>query len=180
MSRIFSNFIFLLLNIVEFIPMKMKSFYHPVLMAKYVLINLVIFLLPSCSSETNNQLPLLKISENNRYIQTENGDPFFWLGDTGWLLFSKLTREEAEKYLEDRRQKGFNVIQVMVLHSVKNAVNVYGDTAVIDSKIDKQYSTTSAVLSENIICTIVRVISKTIFKFLIFEETHTVTGEHHC
>lgn len=111
-------------------------------MAKYVLLSLVIFLLTSCGSETKKQPPLLKISENNRYLQTENGDPFFWLGDTGWLLFSKLTREEAEQYLENRRQKGFNVIQVMVLHSVKNAVNVYGDTALIDSKIDKPLTTT--------------------------------------
>ena len=110
-------------------------------MAKSVLISLVIFLLTSCGSETKKQLPLLKISENNRYLQTENGDPFFWLGDTGWLLFTKLTREEAEKYLEDRKQKGFNVIQVMVLHGVKNAVNVYGDTALIDSKIDKPLTT---------------------------------------
>jgi len=120
----------------------MKSFYPPVLMAKYVLLSLVMFLLTSCGSETKNKPPLLKISENNRFIQTENGDPFFWLGDTGWLLFSKLTREEAEQYLEDRRQKGFNVIQVMVLHGVKNAVNVYGDTALIDSKIDKPLTTT--------------------------------------
>jgi hypothetical protein len=73
-------------------------------------------------------LPKLKVSDNGRYFVTEKGDPFFWLGDTGWLLFGKLTREEAEKYLEDRRRKGFNVIQVMVLHTV-NAVNVYGDTA---------------------------------------------------
>lgn len=73
-------------------------------------------------------LPKLKVSANGRYLITEKGEPFFWLGDTGWLLFGKLTREEAEKYLEDRREKGYNVIQVMTLHTV-GAVNVYGDTA---------------------------------------------------
>ena len=60
----------------------------------------------------------------------ENGDPFFWLGDTGWLLFSKLSREEAQKYLDNRAEKGFNVIQVMVLHELK-IVNFYGDSALI-------------------------------------------------
>ena len=76
----------------------------------------------------------LKISSNHRFFANGNGDPFFWLGDTGWLLFSKLTREEAEKYLEDRRKKGFNVIQVMVLHTVA-AANVYGDSALINKNV---------------------------------------------
>jgi hypothetical protein len=81
------------------------------------------------------QLSKLKISDNGRFIVTENGDPFFWLGDTGWLLFIKTNRDEAEKYLEDRRQKGFSVIQVMVLHNLKAPVNVYGDTAIIANNV---------------------------------------------
>lgn len=76
----------------------------------------------------------LKVSANHRYFTTAAGKPFFWLGDTGWLLFSKLNREDAEKYLEDRRKKGFNVIQVMVLHSVK-VVNAYGDTALLNHNV---------------------------------------------
>src|SRR4051812_28865294 len=60
----------------------------------------------------------LKISPNGRYFMTPDGKPFFWLGDTGWLLFSKLTREETIRYLDDRKAKGFNVIQVMVVHQV--------------------------------------------------------------
>jgi hypothetical protein len=76
----------------------------------------------------------LKISANHRYFTTLDGKPFFWLGDTGWLLFSKLNREDAEKYLEDRHQKGFNVIQVMVLHSV-GVVNAYGDSALINKNV---------------------------------------------
>lgn len=76
----------------------------------------------------------LKISADRRFFTDEKGQPFFWLGDTGWLLFSKLTREEAETYLEDRKQKGFNVIQAMVLHTV-GAVNVYGDTALRNKNV---------------------------------------------
>jgi hypothetical protein len=70
----------------------------------------------------------LKVSPNGRYFITADGKPFFWLGDTGWLLFSKLKREEVIKFLDDRKGKGFNVIQVMVLHTLK-VVNAYGDTA---------------------------------------------------
>ena len=84
--------------------------------------------------ETDEGITALKISDNQRYFETENGDPFFWLGDTGWLLFSKLDREQSEKYLEDRRQKGFNVIQVMVLHTTE-ALNVYGDTALVNGNV---------------------------------------------
>ncbi len=73
----------------------------------------------------------LMVSENGHFLMTSDGHPFFWLGDTGWLMFYKLTREEGNKYLEDRRQKGFNVIQVMILHDVRCAVNVYGDSALI-------------------------------------------------
>lgn len=78
-----------------------------------------------------------KVSENKRYFVTEKGNPFFWLGDTGWLLFVKLTREEADQYLEDRRQKGFNVIQVMVVHNVKAGVNVYGDSALVGHNVSR-------------------------------------------
>lgn len=91
----------------------------------------------ACSQKKPSEkkgLPLLKISENQRFLVDERGNPFFWLGDTGWLLFTKLTREEADQYLTDRAAKGFNVIQVMALHSL-NAKNVYGDSALINMNV---------------------------------------------
>ncbi|MFV8341288.1 glycoside hydrolase family 140 protein [Flavobacterium sp. XS2P39] len=88
------------------------------------------------TSKGGFELPKLKISKNQHYFVTQDEKPFFWLGDTGWLLFSKLKREEAAQYLEDRKQKGFNVIQVMVIHSV-DAVNAYGDKALEDQKLSK-------------------------------------------
>jgi hypothetical protein len=57
----------------------------------------------------------LRVSDNKRFLVTEDGKPFFWLGDTAWELFHRLTREEAEKYLRDRASKKFNVIQAVVL-----------------------------------------------------------------
>ncbi|MFT3746533.1 MAG: glycoside hydrolase family 140 protein [Pyrinomonadaceae bacterium] len=78
----------------------------------------------------------LKISSNHRYF-TQNGKPFFWLGDTGWLLFVKCTREETIKYLDTRQQQGFNVVQLMVLHDLKKAKNVYGDEALSERDVSK-------------------------------------------
>ncbi|MCJ8208647.1 glycoside hydrolase family 140 protein [Mucilaginibacter sp. RS28] len=80
-----------------------------------------------CLNVKGQFLPRLQISANHRYF-TVGGKPFFWLGDTGWLLFSKLNREEAAQYLDTRSKQGFNVIQVMVVHSIKE-VNAYGDSA---------------------------------------------------
>ncbi len=106
-------------------------------MKKIYVLAIIISFITACNTGkevTGNQK--LKVSENGRYLITEDGKPFFWLGDTGWLLFSKLNREEADKYLEDRKNKGFNVIQVMVLHTVK-AVNFYGDSALVHGDASK-------------------------------------------
>jgi hypothetical protein len=60
--------------------------------------------------------PPLEVASGGRYLEA-GGKPFFWLGDTAWLLLSRMSREDTETYLETRRRQGFNVIQVMVLHT---------------------------------------------------------------
>ncbi len=60
-------------------------------------------------------LSRIHVSENHRFLVTETGEPFFWLGDTAWELFHRLSLPEAEHYLEVRRQQGFNVIQAVIL-----------------------------------------------------------------
>ncbi len=57
----------------------------------------------------------LKVSPNGRYLTYTDGTPFFYLGDTAWELYHRLTREEADYYLQDRVSKGFTVIQTAVL-----------------------------------------------------------------
>lgn len=57
----------------------------------------------------------LQVSQDGRSLVFEDGSPFFYLGDTGWELFHRLTLEEAEMYLENRRSKGFTVIQAVAL-----------------------------------------------------------------
>lgn len=57
----------------------------------------------------------LTVSPDGRYLQHKNGTPFFYLADTAWELFHRLNEEEVEKYLENRRAKGFTVIQAVIL-----------------------------------------------------------------
>lgn len=111
-------------------------------MKSYILLSLGIgMLLFSCKPATEPEK--LVISDNGRYFAEEDGDPFFWLGDTGWLLFAKLDREEAEQYLENRKQKGYNVIQVMTVHSV-GAANAYGDSAFHNQNVSRPVLTEGA------------------------------------
>lgn len=70
----------------------------------------------------------LRISDNHRFLQHENGKPFFWQGETAWLLFQRLNREQAKEYIENRKTKGFNVIQAIFLQNF-NHINAYGDAA---------------------------------------------------
>ena len=75
------------------------------------------------------QLPALQVSNNGRFLQSENGEPFFYLGDTAWELFHRLDAEEAGRYLENRAAKGFTVIQAVVLAQLGGltAPNANGD-----------------------------------------------------
>jgi hypothetical protein len=73
--------------------------------------------------------PPLRVAANGHYLEAGN-KPFFWMGDTAWLLLERLTREEAETYLATRQRQGFNVIQVMVLHGAKQS-NRYDAPALI-------------------------------------------------
>ena len=82
----------------------------------------------------------LQVSENGHYFQTEDGKPFFWLGDTGWLTFKKLNRDEIKTYFEDRKAKEYNVIQIMTLHS-EEMTNVYGDSALVNKDVSKPLTT---------------------------------------
>lgn len=71
----------------------------------------------------------LKVSANGRYLVHADGTPFFYLGDTAWELFHRLDRGQVEKYLENRRAKGFTVIQAVVLAELDglNTPNANGD-----------------------------------------------------
>ena len=56
----------------------------------------------------------LKVSSDGHYLVCSDGTPFIWIGDTAWDLFHKLTLDETERYLENRRAKGFTVVQCVL------------------------------------------------------------------
>ena len=75
-------------------------------------------------------LPRLKVSDNHRFLVAADGQPFFWLGDTAWELFHRLNREEAERYLKNRAERRFTIIQAVVLAELDGLKdpNPYGHT----------------------------------------------------
>ncbi|HUR59061.1 MAG TPA: glycoside hydrolase family 140 protein [Opitutaceae bacterium] len=81
------------------------------------------------------QLPALKVSANARFLTQADGAPFFWLGDTAWELFHRLTREEAEHHLRTRAAQGYTVIQAVVLAEFDglNEPNAYGHRPLRDN-----------------------------------------------
>ncbi len=71
----------------------------------------------------------IKVSENQKFLETKEGKPFFWLGDTDWELFHRMTREEAEEFINIRSEQGFNVLQAVALAEFNGVrePNRYGD-----------------------------------------------------
>ena len=71
---------------------------------------------------------LLKVSDNKRFLVTADGTPFFWLGDTAWELFHRPTREDALRYLRNRAEQRFTVVQAVALAEFDglNDPNPYG------------------------------------------------------
>ncbi|MFV0541508.1 MAG: glycoside hydrolase family 140 protein [Aestuariibaculum sp.] len=109
---------------------------------------LIVILVLSCKDKQEKQptwnkeekeistMPKIEVSVNGHYFQTKDGKPFFWLGDTGWLAFNKLNRDEIKVYFKDRKEKGYNVIQIMTVHSL-GVANVYGDSALVAQDLAK-------------------------------------------
>ena len=115
-----------------------------------ILIAVIFFTSLTWTQSSNKKLDWrLMVSNNGRFLQHKNGKPFFWLGDTGWLLLEKLNREETEKYLENRRKKGFNVIQVMLIHAFPE-VNVYGDSAFVNNDPSRPKTTEGNDLKDSV------------------------------
>jgi Protein of unknown function (DUF4038)/Putative collagen-binding domain of a collagenase len=78
---------------------------------------------PGPSSEEGSDL---RVSGSGRYLVRSDGSPFFWMGDTAWQLFVKLSKSEATLYLRDRANRGFTVIQAGIITWDGNIPNAYG------------------------------------------------------
>lgn len=85
----------------------------------------------------------LQVSANGRFLQHTNGKPFFWLADTCWLAVQKFSREEAKSYFENRRAKGFNVVQCTAVQMLTDKT-VYGDVPFAGGDVARLLTTTGS------------------------------------
>ena len=51
----------------------------------------------------------------DRYLAWDNGEPFFYLGDTAWEIFHRLNRDEMAYYFEQRARQGYTAVQGVIL-----------------------------------------------------------------
>jgi hypothetical protein len=85
----------------------------------------------------------LQVSENGRFLTTEDRKPFFWLGDTAWSIIDQSVREVSddqpgvERYFKSRKEQGFNVVQTHFLTNLVRgpigAPNAYGHAPFVDN-----------------------------------------------
>ena len=78
----------------------------------------------------------LKVSENGRFLVTESGKPFFWLGDTAWDLLHRSSREDVLLYLQTRCRQGYNVVMTTAISEFAGdrSPNRYGFLPFINEK----------------------------------------------
>ena len=104
---------------------------------------LVAILTTGCIGNPSGQAvkPKLRVSENNRYLVNAADEPFFWMGGTAWGMSEWLTREDVDIYLDNRAEKGFNLVQVCLFWGKReedpvrftvNPLNAYGHKAFVE------------------------------------------------
>jgi len=59
-------------------------------------------------------LQAIRVSDNGHYFVKADGTPFFWQADTAWAIFNHAAPADVDAYLDDRKAKGFNVIQGVI------------------------------------------------------------------
>lgn len=101
-----------------------------------VIVPFALFICLSLQSQPWKEHGKLQVNTDHpHYLIHQDGYPFFWLGDTGWEMLHRLSREEIETYLENRRKKGFNVIQTVLVSEFLKAdkpTNFYNDSIFIN------------------------------------------------
>lgn len=90
--------------------------------------------LQSVRSGGATELERLRVCDCGRFLVTESGRPFFWLGDTCWHMFGKSVSEDHDNqpavsvYFANRAAKGFTVIQSVIIREPIGGTkaNAYG------------------------------------------------------
>src|ERR1700677_3508591 len=108
---------------------------------------LILFLFCVPSPAQDIQPPqTINVSEiNPHYFVKADGTPFFWQADTAWGIFNHAAPADVDAYLDDRKAKGFNVIQgVIALWDYARHTNCDGQLPFVDrdlGRINEAYFT---------------------------------------
>ena len=57
----------------------------------------------------------LKVSENHRFLVDQQNRPFLVVGDAGWSLIVQPGDSDIDRYLDDRKARGFNSIIINLI-----------------------------------------------------------------
>lgn len=88
--------------------------------------------------QTMYNLPGLRVSDNNRFIITRDGKPFFWLGSTSWAVMQRCSKVDTDnqpsvlRYFDNMKSKSFNVLQCRLIGKSDTYLNAKGDAPFID------------------------------------------------
>lgn len=87
------------------------------------------------TADVNSNKWDLEISSDGHMLQHKNNSGFFWMGDTAWEIFARLSRDEIDRYFADRSEKKFTVIQAIIMANQGGGIstpNPHGDIPFID------------------------------------------------
>ncbi len=83
---------------------------------------------PGMPAELSSGSGIFPLTVSHGMLKTSSGDPFLIVGDSPWYLIQGPDREGAEKYLENRSQKGINSIVLCLIASELNGTaDAYGN-----------------------------------------------------
>jgi len=74
-----------------------------------------IFFLYGATAKPGSSKYPIRISEDGRHFEEQNGRPFFVHGDSAWPLIAQLNLQKTQFYLDYRRSQGFNAILVNLI-----------------------------------------------------------------
>ncbi len=97
-------------------------------MKKSIIVSIVItvFWLLTCNMSVA-AIKSLKISSNNRFLVTADGNPVFLNGDTAWHIAWKLNRPDVAYYITTRQSQKFNAFGMVAFPDETPIANQYGD-----------------------------------------------------
>ena len=81
----------------------------------------------------------LKLSSNRRYLVDHQEVPFLYNADTPWMIFNKLTLDEAKQYIASRKEQGFTALQVQ-LTGFLGMTNLAGDLPFIGTPPEQDFA----------------------------------------